>query len=110
MSKSAAAAAAASNVRLRVHNIQSAFSSTNLLLHRRERALTTLAEIKASIIALYWQHRDWPQVGLTHQACYKQVTLLWYVMPALMLMISSRGKCAQSALVHAAAFISQFAI
>eukprot|EP00882_Tetradesmus_deserticola_P025750 GHRQ01028311.1.p1 GENE.GHRQ01028311.1~~GHRQ01028311.1.p1 ORF type:complete len:355 (+),score=109.23 GHRQ01028311.1:157-1221(+) len=28
---------------------------------RRERALITLAEMKASIIALYWQHRDWPQ-------------------------------------------------
>lgn len=28
---------------------------------RRERALITLAEMKASVIALYWQHRDWPQ-------------------------------------------------
>lgn len=28
---------------------------------RRERALVALSELKASIVALYWQHRDWPQ-------------------------------------------------
>lgn len=28
---------------------------------RRERALTMLAELKASIVALYWHHRDWAQ-------------------------------------------------
>ncbi|KAI8464831.1 MAG: hypothetical protein J3K34DRAFT_439060 [Monoraphidium minutum] len=28
---------------------------------RRERALATIAELKATIIAMYWQHRDWSQ-------------------------------------------------
>lgn len=28
---------------------------------RRERALTTIAELKASVIAMYWHHRDWAQ-------------------------------------------------
>jgi hypothetical protein len=28
---------------------------------RRERALIALAEMKASAVALYWQHRDWVQ-------------------------------------------------
>eukprot|EP00775_Hariotina_reticulata_P012854 gene12854-12981_t len=35
-------------------NIQQAFL-------RRERALITIAELKGSVVALYWQHRDWAQ-------------------------------------------------
>jgi hypothetical protein len=43
---------------------------------RRERALTMLGELKASVIAIYWAHRDWAQ-GPTYPATLGDDNSTW---------------------------------
>ena len=68
---------------------------------RRERALTVVGELKASVTAVYWHHRDWPQdtgsypdsIGDdTHPWAREVANVLIDFLDSLEQYITSRGK------------------
>jgi hypothetical protein len=70
---------------------------------RRERALTVVGELKASVVAIYWQHRDWAQdtgsypesIGDdTHPWAREVANILIDFLDSLEKYITSRGKAA----------------